>query len=85
MERLTAIEGVERVFEGPFFHEAVYRTPKPAAEVLDKLAERGILGGCDLSADYPELGKVISVCATEMRSKGDIEVYARELLRVLAG
>jgi glycine dehydrogenase subunit 1 len=83
MERLTAIEGVERVFEGPFFHEAVYRTPKPAAEVLDKLAERGILGGCDLSGDYLEVGEVISVCATEMRSDDEIERYGRELASIL--
>jgi glycine dehydrogenase subunit 1 len=83
MERLTAIEGVERVFEEPFFHETVYRTPRPAAEVLDKLAERGILGGCDLSGDYPELGEVISVCATEMRSEEEIERYGRELMSIL--
>ncbi|MGZ8248892.1 aminomethyl-transferring glycine dehydrogenase subunit GcvPA, partial [Methylomagnum sp.] len=34
MARLAAIEGVERVFEGPFFHESVYRTPIPAGELL---------------------------------------------------
>jgi glycine dehydrogenase subunit 1 len=83
MARLTAIEGVEPVFGGPFFHEAVYRTSRPAAEVLDQLAERGILGGCDLSGDYPELGEVISVCATEMRSEEEIERYGRELASIL--
>jgi glycine dehydrogenase subunit 1 len=83
MARLTAIEGVEPVFGGPFFHEAVYRTSRPAAEVLDSLAERGILGGCDLSGDYPELGEVISVCATEMRSEEEIERYGRELASIL--
>lgn len=85
MGRLAAIEGVERIFEGPFFHEAVYRTTRWAAEILDELAARGILGGVDVSCDYPELGEAISVCATETRSEDDIEFYAAELRAVLAG
>lgn len=83
MSRLTTIEGVERVFGGPFFHEAVYRTPRPAAEVLDKLAERGILGGTDISADYPELGEAVLVCATELRTEEEIEAYGRALVSAL--
>jgi glycine dehydrogenase subunit 1 len=83
MERLTGIEGVGRVFEGPFFHEAVYRTARPAAEVLDKLAERGILGGCDISEDYPELGEAVLVCATEMRGEGEIDFFAHEMQAIL--
>lgn len=84
MERLTAIEGVERVFDGPFFHEAVYRTPKPPAEVLAKLADRGILGGCDLSGEYPGLGRSVLACATEMRSEEEIEAYGRALASILS-
>lgn len=83
MERLASIGGVERVFAGPFFHEAVYRTPCPASSLLDDLAERGILGGCDLSGDYPELGEAIAVCATELRTDEDIERYGRELAAIL--
>lgn len=82
MERLEGIEGVERVFEGPFFHEAVYRTARPAKEVLDGLAARGILGGVDLSGDYPELGEAVLVCATEMRSPKDMEDYLRNLTTI---
>ena len=85
MERLTAIKGVAPVFSGPFFHEAVYRSPLPAALVLARLAERGILGGLDISADYPELGQAILVCATEMRSEADIAAYADALREILAG
>jgi glycine dehydrogenase subunit 1 len=83
MERLEGIEGVERVFEGPFFHEAVYRTGRPVKEVLDGLAERGILGGVDLSGDYPELGEAVLVCATEMRGEGEIVAYVDALKSTL--
>jgi len=79
MNGLAAIDGVERVFSEPFFHEAVFRTPRPAQEITDGLAERGILGGYELKRDYPELGEAILVCVTETRTQEDIESYAREL------
>ena len=83
LRRLTAIDGVEAVFDRPRFHEAVLRLPRPAAEVLDGLAERGILGGVDLSRDYPELGHALLVCATETRSEADLDSYAAALAEVL--
>ena len=79
MDGLTAIDGVERVFPGPFFHEAVFRTPRPAREIMDGLAERGILGGYELTREYPELGEAILVCVTETRTQEDIESYARKV------
>jgi len=85
IRQLAAIEGVERLFDGPIFHEAVYRTRLPSAELLDRLADRGIHGGCDLSGDYPELGQAISVCATEMRTEEEIGMYVRELTGILLG
>jgi glycine dehydrogenase subunit 1 len=84
MDRLTAIEGVERMFDGPFFHESAYRTRLPAEEVLDRLAERGILGGIDLSAEYPELGEAVLVCATEMRGEDEIGDYEKALASIFA-
>ena len=84
LRRLTAIDGVEAVFDRPRFHEAVLRLPRPAAEVLDGLAERGILGGVDLSRDYPELGHALLVCATETRSEADLDAYVAALREVLS-
>ncbi len=83
VQRLGAIDGVETLFTRPAFHEAVLRLPRPAAEVLDALAERGILGGVDLAADYPALGNALLVCATETRSEADIDAYATALREVL--
>src|SRR5699024_5555434 len=45
VKRLTSVYGVEQVFSGPYFHEAVIRLPQPVDVVLDALAERGIQGG----------------------------------------
>lgn len=84
LQRLTAIAGVTRAFDRPYFHENVIRIEgATVAHVLDRLAEAGILGGYDLSADYPELGQALLVCATETRTAEDIERYAAALRAVM--
>jgi glycine dehydrogenase subunit 1 len=83
-DKLCAISGVERVFNRPGFHECVLRLPLPAGQVLAALNQRGILGGFDLSAAYPELGNAILVCATETKTAADLEQYAAALQEVLA-
>ena len=81
---LCGVPGVERAFEGPHFHEVGLRLVRPVAPVLDALAEKNILGGYDLSADYPDLGNVVLVCATETMTDEDIDAYVDELREVLA-
>ena len=75
VEGLTELPGITRAFDAPYFHEAVLRLDRPAPELLGALAAQGILGGYDLSADYPELEPAFLVCATEARSGGDIQRY----------
>ncbi|MCK6370065.1 MAG: aminomethyl-transferring glycine dehydrogenase subunit GcvPA [Gammaproteobacteria bacterium] len=72
---LTGLPGVVLAFR-PFCHEAVLQFDCPVAPLLEGLSRQGILGGYDLSEDYPELGQALLVCATEMRSAADIERYA---------
>jgi glycine dehydrogenase subunit 1 len=72
---LTRVPGVRSAFAGPHFHEAVLLLDRPVAPVLEALAARGIAGGLDLSAYYPELGAALLVCATETKTQADIERY----------
>jgi glycine dehydrogenase subunit 1 len=83
-QALTAIDGVELLFTGPCFHEAAIRLNAPVAQVLEDLAKRNVLGGFDLSADYPELGNALLVCATETKTDADIAAFASALADVLA-
>lgn len=83
VEKLTAIHGVEKVFSRSYFHEAVIRIQAPVADVLRALEGYGILGGLDLSAYYPELGRTLLVCATETKTEADMENYAEHLTRAL--
>ena len=80
---LTRIKGVKLAFSGPRFHEAVLRLDRNPAEVLEALAQRGIVGGYDLSRQYPELGNALLVCATETRTDEDIAAYASALAEVM--
>ncbi|MDX1405469.1 MAG: aminomethyl-transferring glycine dehydrogenase subunit GcvPA [Woeseiaceae bacterium] len=80
---LEAIDGVERAFSAPHFHEVVLRLERPVAPVLDALAARNILGGFDLSKDYPDLGHALLVCATETKTDQDLDAYATQFEDVL--
>jgi len=84
VEKLSAIDGVKKVFSGTHFHETALQLEKPADDVLKALMQKGILGGYDLSRDYPELGNAILVCTTEMRSEEDMDAYAKALQEVLS-
>jgi glycine dehydrogenase subunit 1 len=79
---LTSIRGVSATLS-PFFHEAVLTLPQPVAPLLQQLAAAGILGGYDLSTDFPELGHALLVCATELRTTEDIAAYRHALASVL--
>ena len=81
---LTALDGVDQVFSGPYFHECVLRLAVPAAEVLRALEAQGIIGGLSLTADYPELGEAILICATETRTAADIHSYAGHMERIVS-
>ena len=84
LQQLTVIDGVERLFDGPVFHEGVVRLAAPVADVLRSLAAHNVLGGYDLGDDYPELGDALLVCATELRTEGEMSEYAGKLARIMA-
>ncbi len=83
VDGLTGIPGVTKAFESPHFHEVAVRLERPVDEVLEALSAQNILGGFDLSKDYPELGDVLLVCATETKTQADIDAYVEALRDIL--
>jgi glycine dehydrogenase subunit 1 len=83
VQALTKVKGVKVAFDKPRFHEAVLQLDRPVAPVIAELARRGIVAGFDLSNDYPELGNALLVCATETRTREDIQKYADALAETL--
>lgn len=63
----------------PFFHEFVVKADENVLELLAHLQDHGILGGYDLSQDYPELEGCLLMAVTEMISPEDI-AYLTDVL-----
>ncbi len=77
---IEQIEGYQVDRSKPFFNEFVVTCPAPVADINEYLLhEWGILGGYDLSQDYPELGNAMLVAVTEMNTAEEIELLARAL------
>jgi len=83
-ERITAVPGFRPLFVRPFFDEFAVTSPLPADEINAALRSRGILGGYDLSRDYPELGDAVLFCVTETRTREDIDMLAAALEEIAA-
>ena len=45
-------------------------------ELMKEMSGRKILPGVDISDNYPELGNVMLVCATETKTDADLQTYA---------
>jgi glycine dehydrogenase subunit 1 len=85
VEGLTSIDGIDRLVDGPAFHEVALRLDRPVEPVLEALAARNILGGYDLSTAYPDFGNALLVCATETKTDADIDAYVDAMREVFAG
>ena len=81
-EGLCGIDGIERLYDAPYFHEVALRLDRPAAPVLAALAEQNILGGYDLT-DYAGTDAIL-VCATETKTEGDIDACIAAFAEVMA-
>lgn len=66
----------------PFFKEFVVQCPKPVPEINAALAERGIIGGYNLTPEEPQLGDAMLLCVTEMNSKEDIDNLVETLRNI---
>ncbi|HSM26203.1 MAG TPA: aminomethyl-transferring glycine dehydrogenase subunit GcvPA [Anaerolineaceae bacterium] len=82
-EQLSKIDGVEVIDFGPFFNEFVVRMPHPIKEINSLLLDYDILGGYDLSEDYPELENHMLMAVTEMITKDDIDYLVDTLKEVI--
>jgi glycine dehydrogenase subunit 1 len=81
---VSAVGGVE-VLTPRFFNEFAVRLPKPAADVVEALADRGVIAGVPFSRLAPTAGMddVLLVAATELTAEADIETLPQALSEVL--
>lgn len=81
-DQISKLKGFEVVNLGSFFNEFVVRTPIPVNELNLLLLDYDILGGYDLSTDYPELKNHMLLAVTEMNTKDDIGYLVETLQEV---
>ena len=63
------------------FNEFRVKSQKPFAKVEEKLTAQGIFPGVALERFYPELKDQFLVCATETKSKEDLDRFVEALAR----
>ncbi len=84
-DMLGGVDGVE-VVNNAYFNEFTLRLPTNAVEVVDALADRGILAGVPggrLWPDVPEADNLLIVAATECATEEDIDRFSVALGEVL--
>ena len=81
-EKLDALDGVE-VVNDTFFNEFTIRLSKPAAEVVDQLADQNILAGVPVSRFYDDASQenLLLVAVTETCTDQDMD----QLVNALGG
>ncbi|MBN2548556.1 MAG: aminomethyl-transferring glycine dehydrogenase subunit GcvPA [Anaerolineales bacterium] len=83
--QIAKIPGYSLWSKDPFFNEFVVACPEPVEQINEHLLEQGILGGYDLSQDYPSLENHMLIALTEMNTKEDIDVLADVLANLHIG
>ena len=76
IEKLKATGNASPRFNRPVFHETVMSYELPTDELMRAMSSRSILPGVEIIDDYPELGNVLLICATETKSEEDLNTYA---------
>ncbi len=82
-----AVESCGRVVNDSFFNELTVDLGRPAAPVVEALAERGILGGVPVSRLCPDddaVKTLLLLTATELTSDNDIDALTGALQEVLS-
>ena len=83
-DKLAAVKGVE-VLNKAFFNEFTVKLAKPAAEVVERLAEKGVLAGVPVSRLLPGAGldNLLLVASTEVNTDDDRAAFVAALKEVL--
>jgi glycine dehydrogenase subunit 1 len=78
-DQLLAIDGVEPLVGAPVFREFAVHLPRPAATVVDRLLDDGILAGVVLDETHAPDGHGLLVAVTERRTRRQIDELAAAL------
>jgi len=85
-DKLESVKGV-KILPKAFFNEFAVELSKPAADVVEALAKKKILGGVPAARfypSYPELANILLLAVTEMNNEAEIDALVAALKEVLS-
>jgi len=71
--RITSIDGFEKMFTGSHFNEFVVKCPHDVNKINKKLLKKGVQGGLILDRWYPELKNCMLFGVSEVHRDEDVE------------
>lgn len=80
---ITKLNGFSMAYQQPFFKEFAIKTPVPVQCIIDKLQEKYIFAGINLS-QY-NFGEYLMIAVTEKKSKADMDAFVKALSEVTNG
>jgi glycine dehydrogenase subunit 1 len=81
-QRIAQLPGFS-VHAEEFFHEFAVGCPVPVDEINRRLLQRhGVIGGYDLSKDFPERKNEMLLCFTELNTRKEIDHLVTALSEV---
>ncbi len=78
-EQVSQIPGYSVPFGPNFFNEFVVDAPANARTILNRVRERGILGGIEMGGRFPGFDKRFLVCVTEKHSRAVLDQFVNAL------
>lgn len=79
-DALLAVDGIEPLADAPVLREFAVRTPIPAEQVVERMAEEGFLAG--IALDQADYGDGLLVAVTERRTREEIDAYVKTMEKV---
>ena len=84
-DEIDKLEGYSVDRSSPFFKEFMVTCPKPISVINEELLYHyGVIGGYDLSKDYPNRENQMLLCVTEMNPKEEIDAMVAALKAIAA-
>ena len=83
-DAFLAIDGVPPWADAPVLREFAVRLPRPADQVIERMADAGFLAGISLEGAVDGGGHGLLIAATERRTADQIDAYAAALAKAVA-
>ena len=83
-DAVLAVDGVTPWADAPVLREFAVRLPRPADDVIERMADAGFLAGISLEGAVENGGHGLLIAATERRTVEQIDAYAAALAKAVA-